>query len=207
MTVRFVLSRVDTQFGWALASPAASIVDEEVYDADEVRRPQDPIVGSGPYAVTDFSDQQIDLAKFAAYNGRDTPQLDSLVYRTVADSATIEDAMAKGTVDVVWRGLNNPAITRFTQQVQQSPDEVTASGYGQLVLTGKRVLQIGWSPESRSRTNKGLRQAIAVALQGDRTLGSVVPGGVPGSVVELPARRQGHPQGDLEEPDQAHPRL
>ena len=39
MTVRFVLSRPDTQFGWALASPAASIVDEQVYDADEVRGP------------------------------------------------------------------------------------------------------------------------------------------------------------------------
>ena len=28
VTVRFLLSRVDTQFVWALASPAASIVDE-----------------------------------------------------------------------------------------------------------------------------------------------------------------------------------
>ena len=37
MTVRFLLSRVDTQFGWALASPAASIVDEEVYDADQLQ--------------------------------------------------------------------------------------------------------------------------------------------------------------------------
>ena len=37
LTVRFVLSRVDTQFGWALASPAASIVDEQVYNSDEVR--------------------------------------------------------------------------------------------------------------------------------------------------------------------------
>ena len=36
-TVRFVLSRPDTQFGWALASPAASIVDEEIYDADRVQ--------------------------------------------------------------------------------------------------------------------------------------------------------------------------
>src|SRR5215212_672525 len=30
-TVRFQLSRPDTQFAWALASPAASILDEEVY--------------------------------------------------------------------------------------------------------------------------------------------------------------------------------
>ena len=35
-------------------------------------------------------------------------------------------------------------------------------------------------------TNKALRQAIAVALQGDRTLDSVVPGGVPGHVASFP---------------------
>ena len=42
LTVRFLLSRPDTQFGWALASPAASIVDAEVYDADRVREPEGP---------------------------------------------------------------------------------------------------------------------------------------------------------------------
>ena len=53
-TVRFVLSQVDTQFGWVLASPAASIVDEEIYDADRVRDLNDPIVGSGPCVATGF---------------------------------------------------------------------------------------------------------------------------------------------------------
>ena len=43
-----MLSRVDTQFGWALASPAASIVDEEVYDADQVQDLNDSIVGRAP---------------------------------------------------------------------------------------------------------------------------------------------------------------
>jgi len=55
VTVRFVLSREDTQFGWALASPAASIVDEQQYDADEVRSPEEPAVGSGPFVVTSES--------------------------------------------------------------------------------------------------------------------------------------------------------
>ena len=54
-TIRFVLCRPDTQFGWALASPAASIVDEEVYDADRVHEPADPVIGSGPYQVRTYS--------------------------------------------------------------------------------------------------------------------------------------------------------
>lgn len=186
MTVRFLLSRADTQFGWALASPAASIVDEEVYDPDAIRPTADPAIGSGPFAVTRFDAKAIELTRFPGYIGRTPAGLGSLVYRTVADSATIEDAMDKGLVDVVWRGLNTPAITRLTQQVQQSPDQVSANGYAQQVLTGRRVLQVAWSPAAAHRADKPLRQAIAVALQGDRTLDSVVPGGIPGHAATFP---------------------
>ena len=65
LTVRFVLSRVDTQFGWALASPAASIVDEQVYNADEVHEPEDPIVGSGPFAVAGFAPIRCSCTRYA----------------------------------------------------------------------------------------------------------------------------------------------
>lgn len=186
VTVRFVLSRVDNQFGWALASPAASLVDEEVYDADKVRAVDEEPVGSGPFAVTELSPKQIALARFPPYKGFTPAALDALVYRPVADSATIEDAMAKAQVDVVWRGLNSAAVTRLSQQVIASPDQRTTTGFSQRVLSGTRVLQLGWSPGSPSRRNRALRQAIAVALQGDRTLGSVVPDGVPGSTPTFP---------------------
>src|SRR5215216_5448398 len=111
-TVRFLLSSPDTQFGWALASPAASIVDEEIYDADRVRDSNDPIVGSGPFAVTQYSGNQLQLSRYQAYVGRNPARLPALVYRSVADTPTLEDAMTKGTVDVVWRGLDAPAVTR-----------------------------------------------------------------------------------------------
>jgi len=186
MTVRFLLSRPDTQFGWALASPAASIVDDEVYDADRVHEPEDPIMGSGPFQVTSFSPDQVQLSRYDKYVGRTAGRLQDLVYRRVADSASIEDAMTKGTVEVVWRGLDAAAVTRLGQQVQESPDQQTVSGYSETVLAGKRVLQLGWSPTSAMRRNKALRSAIAQALQGDRTLDSVVPGGVPGHAPSFP---------------------
>jgi peptide/nickel transport system substrate-binding protein len=193
VTVRFVLSRVDTQFGWALASPAASIVDEEVYDADEVRRPEDPIVGSGPFQVTSFAADEVALQRYPAYRGRNPTSLDGLVYRSVGASAVIEDAMAKNTVDVVWRGLDDAAVTRLGQQ-SVNADATTATGFHQQVLTGARVLQLEWSPDSRSRGNKALRTAIALALQGDRTSDSVVPGGVPGHVATFPLGGTTHPE-------------
>ena len=113
--------------------------------------------------------------------GRNPAGLDALVYRSVADSATIEDAMGKGTVDLVWRGLDEAAVTRLSQQAANA-DAVTAGGFRQQVLTGTRVRQLIWSPDSRSRSNKALRTAISLALQGDRTSDSVVPGGVPGHI-------------------------
>lgn len=180
LTVRFVLSRVDTQFGWALASPAASIVDEEVYDADKVQAPDQPIMGSGPFSVTSFASDTIALQRFPDYVGRNRPSLDAVVYRSASDSATIEDAMNTGSTDVVWRGLDDAAVTRLSSQAAADTDDNTANGFHQSVLTGLRVLQLEWSPSSTSRANKGLRRAIALALQGDRTSDSVVPGGVPG---------------------------
>ena len=185
-TIRFVLSRVDTQFGWALASPTASIVDEESYDADQIQSAKAPIVGSGPFQVVKFADDQLHLSRYAKYVGRNPAGIPELVYRTVTDSATIEDAMTKGVVDVVWRGLDAAAVTRLSQQVEQSPEHQTAGGFHETALTGTRVLQLQWSPSSPMRANRGLRQAIAAALQGDRTSDSIVPGGVPGHLATFP---------------------
>jgi peptide/nickel transport system substrate-binding protein len=193
-TVRFVLSRPDTQFGWALASPAASIVDEEVYDADRVQDPTDAIVGSGPFSVTKYTGNQLQLSRYADYVGRNPARRPALVYRSVADSPTIEDAMTKGAVDVVWRGLDTPAVTRFSQQVSQNPNRETINGFTQTVLGGARVLQLEWSPTSRMRSNKALRQAIAVALQGDRTSDSIVPTGVVGHTAAFPLGGKAKPK-------------
>lgn len=108
LTVRFVLSRVDNQFAWGLASPAASIVDEQVYNADEVQAKDQPIVGSGAFAVASFKDDELLLERNQTYIGRTPPRSDAVLYRTVADSAALEDAMKKHTVDVVWRDSAQP---------------------------------------------------------------------------------------------------
>ncbi|GAA2105092.1 hypothetical protein GCM10009841_23590 [Microlunatus panaciterrae] len=182
LTIRFVLSREDTQFGWALASPAASIVDEELYDADEIRPPDAPIVGSGPFVVTSFTSDELQLAKYADYLGKNPARMPALVLRTAPDSATIEEAMKAHTADVVWRGLSTAAVTRLTQQVQGNPEKQTTDGYTMTVLPGVRVHQLLWNAHSAHRSNADLRRAISAALQEDRTLDSIVPNGVVGHV-------------------------
>lgn len=194
LTIRFLLSRADTQFGWALASPAASIVDEELYDADRVRTPEESIVGSGPFSVTSYRRDAIFFRRYPNYVGRTPSSIDALVYRSAPDSATVEDAMTKGLVDVVWRGLDAAAITRLRSQTGDNPDKATASGFRQQMLTGTRVQQLVWRPSSRSRSDKALRQAIATALQGDRTSDSVVPGGILGHAGSFPLGGKANPK-------------
>ena len=207
LTVRFVLSRVDTQFGWALASPAASIVDEQVYNSDEVRPNDQPVVGSGPFAVAGFEKGVLRLQRNTTYVGRTPARMDSVLYQTVKDSAALEDAMNTGTADVVWRGLSAAAITRYTRQVTISDDDTTDAGYGMQTQTGTRVLMLAWSPASAHRLNEDLRNAVAVALQGDRTLDSVVPGGIPNHISAFPLGGSATARHHLVEPDPDHPRL
>lgn len=185
-TVRFVLSRADTQIGWALASPAASIVDSRTYDADNLRADDQPIVGSGPFSVTGFTGASLSLQRFESYVGRTPAQIAALTYQTVPDSASLEDAMAKGTADIVWRGLNSAAITRYGRQIAVNPGKLTDDRYTVQPYTGTRIRMLQLSPSAIRRLDKPVRQAIAVALQGDRTLDSTVPGGVTGHVTAFP---------------------
>lgn len=186
MTVRFVLSRTDNQFGWALASPAASIVDSHVYNPDELQDNNAKIVGSGPYRVSSFTDKALVLTKFEGYVGRTSGQLDNLQILTEPDSATIEDAMKTGRADMVWRGLSSAALTRFGAQIQASTNKTTAAGYTRQTVPGARVLELRWNPTSRLRSNSALRSVVAGALQEDRTLDSVVPYGIPGHHSSFP---------------------
>src|SRR3712207_7327899 len=69
-------------------------------------------------SVTRYEGDQIAFERYPAYVGRNPAGLDAVVYRSVGDSATIEDAMNKGTVDVVWRGLDEARSEEHTSELQ-----------------------------------------------------------------------------------------
>ncbi len=185
-TVRFQLSRYDTQFPWALAAPAASIVDHRAYNPDQVQANDAPIVGSGPFKVIDFGKDRLELGKYLGYSGYAAAQVGNAVIRTMPDSASIEEAMKNHEVDVVWRGLSNAAQQRLQTQISLSHDQRSRAGFAQVVLPGARVEQLLWNPHSKHRDSAALRAAISGALQEDRTLDSVVPNGIPGHRASFP---------------------
>lgn len=177
-TVRFVLSRQDNQFGYALAAQAASIVDSRLYDPDTALPLATLPVGSGPFSVTEISAKGATLRKAGDYVGPTAALLDELQLTVLPDSLAAEEALAKHTVDVAWACLDPAAQQRVDNEVSTSPDH-TAHGFTPVNLNGVKVTRLYWNPASKRRANKQLRLGVSRALQTDRSLDSIVPLGVP----------------------------
>jgi peptide/nickel transport system substrate-binding protein len=195
LTVRFALAYPDTQFGFALASVAASIVDEESYDPDQPMELEQLPVGSGPYQVTEIEDeaQGVVFEIFDGYIGPLTGGLEIIRLAKVADSAAAEAGMADGSVDLIWRTLDDPALTRLEAANDEESTPTAESGYYRVALSGQRVNSLSWNVDSKHRSNATLRKAIAEALQADRTLDSLVPVGVAGHSSAFPVGGQLEP--------------
>lgn len=184
-TVRFVLSRPDNQFGFALAGQAASIVDRRVYDPDTALPLSTLPVGSGPFQVSALSAQGATLVKAAKYIGPTAAQLDQIQVSVLPDSLAAEDALTKHTIDVAWSCLDPAAQQRASNEISSSPDH-TAHGFTAVALGGVKITRLYWNPASARRNNRVLRAGVAAALQTDRSLDSVIPLGVPDRIAAFP---------------------
>lgn len=184
-TVRFHLSYADNRFGYALASLATSIVDETTFDPDTGLPLEELPIGSGPYRVDEIDADQVIFARYLDYAGPVAGVLEQIRLERVADSVAAETAIAEGTTDVVWRTLDPPAVDRLEAEIATSPEHTTAEGFTRWPMDGVRVTRLAWSADSRHRSNATLRAGIALALQPDRTLASLVPVGVEGHLASF----------------------
>jgi peptide/nickel transport system substrate-binding protein len=185
-TVRFVLSRPDNQFGYALAGQAASIVDSQTFDPDTPLKLDADPNGTGPYQLADTATAEgATLKRYTRYVGPDPGTLDEVALSVVADSATAEAAIADGAVDVAWNCLDSAAQQRIDNEISGNGG-ATASGFTRVALPGVKVTRLYWATASKHRGDSALRQGVAKALQADRTLVSIIPQGVAEQVKAFP---------------------
>lgn len=182
LTVRFQLSYADNQFGFGLASMAASIVDQQTFDPDTALPLASLPVGSGPYQVESIADTGVNFRRFVTYVGPLVGVIDRIRLNRLTDSVAGEAAIADGTADLIWRTLEPAALQRLEDEIKVSTTQTTAQGFTRYPLSGTRITRLLWSADSPLRSNATLRQGVAKALQQDRTLRSVVPVGVEGAV-------------------------
>lgn len=190
-TVRFVLSRPDNQFGYALAGQATSIVDRTTFDPDAVLPAGVSAVGSGPYAVSATTDDSVTLTRYAGYVGPNGAALPEVRLQVAPDSAAAEAAIAAGNADVVWACLDDAAQSRLANEMAANAG-ATARGFTRLPTAGVRVTRLYWNSASKLRGNTELRNGVAKALQADRTLDSLVPLGVADRVSAFPVGGRVH---------------
>lgn len=184
-TVRFHLAYPDNRFGYALASVATSIIDEAAFDPDGGLPLEQLPVGSGPYQVSEIDADQVVFDRYLDYVGPVSGAIDRIRLERLADSVAAETAIAEGTTDVVWRTLDPPAVERLAAEMAAGQDHTTAQGFVRWPMNGARVTRLAWSADSRYRANATLRAGVALALQPDRTLASLVPAGVEGHLASF----------------------
>lgn len=110
-TVVFVLKNGDDQtFPQILSSPAAPIVDEEVFSADSVTSDDDIVAGeafAGQYTISSYSFNE--AVEFTAYEGYEgvlgAPETSTVQLQYFAEASNLKLAIQEGEIDVAHRSL------------------------------------------------------------------------------------------------------
>jgi peptide/nickel transport system substrate-binding protein len=155
------------------------VVDEEAYDADKLRPVDQAPLGSGPYALDAWDNRGLTIVKYADYVGplgTDMPK----IRIQWADSPTAEEALVNQQADIVWRTLSPAAIDRLHAHIRDSEEKRVDPGVYRWRLPGAVLQRLVWLPTSKLRADAALRQAVAVALQADRTATSLLPTAIDG---------------------------
>ncbi len=184
-TVVFHLKKSNATFPLILATPAASLVDPEVYPADKLRE-SEKVTASGPYELKSYRrGKESVLVKNTDYQGAAELKNDAVTIRYFQDSDRMMQALEKEEVDLTFRGL--------------TPDHISAVREGEFGnkdvslhdVVGTETRYLVFNPGLGAAGDAAVRQAIAQLVDRkalvrevhQRTvepLYSMVPGGITG---------------------------
>lgn len=121
-TVVFTLKQGDDQtFSQVLSSPAAAIVDEEVFAADAVTADADIVAGdafAGQYRISRYAaNEEVEFTAFAGHQGLlGAARTATIRLRYFADTSGLRQAVEAGEIDVAHLGLAPGAIAELAQR-------------------------------------------------------------------------------------------
>ncbi|GGU14171.1 solute-binding transport lipoprotein [Streptomyces daghestanicus] len=115
-TVVFRLKAPDATFPSKIASGAGSIVSRAAYEHDRLRA-DGGAVGSGPYVLERFDDDEAVFSVNPRYRGTAEPKNSGVVLRFFhGDREALKAALLKGEVDIAYRGLTAQDIADIDRQ-------------------------------------------------------------------------------------------
>ncbi|WP_327359582.1 ABC transporter substrate-binding protein [Streptomyces sp. NBC_01304] len=184
--VTFHLKRGDATFPFALATPAAAIVDHRDYPAKKAR-PTRKITGSGPYVLSEYrAGSEAVLTANPDYRGPESLQNDEVRVRYFKNNDQMLAALKAGTIDVVHRGLTQDQISDL-----QARDD-TKSGIKVLEMRGQEVRALILNTRAPNLEKAGVRRAMAHLIDRGELAGTVYAGTVEPLYSTVPAGIDGH---------------
>ena len=177
VTVVFTLRRPDATLPYALTTPAASIVDQEVFGSDQVL-PAANVVGSGAYRLQRFAEGvPLVLERYAGYKGYRPARNARVQVSFVADGAALLKALRAGTADVATGAV---AAVPVAAPLQNTTLDSSRVGYWAFHLKAPAARQVA------------VRRAVAQVLDRETLVRKVYGDAARPAYSILPAGFEGH---------------
>lgn len=155
-TVVFHLKDPDSTFPFKLSTPAAAIVDSQVYDATKIHEGYS-VVGSGPYTLASWTPgQSAVFDRNTKYKGSIKLNNSRIELKFFTTSAAMESALKAGTIDVMNRTMTPDQINRLT--LGNDPN---------IKLTeapGTEIRYLVFNTADKTVRQKAVRQAVAFVV-------------------------------------------
>ena len=119
-TVDFKLAIPNDQtFPQILTTPAAPILDEEVFSPTELTDDQDIVKGKGfggPYVLTSYKvNELLTYQAYADYQGLHKPQNTDVKVQYLADETNMKQKLENGEIDLAFHSLSPTAVAALSQ--------------------------------------------------------------------------------------------
>ncbi|WP_327357309.1 ABC transporter substrate-binding protein [Streptomyces sp. NBC_01304] len=154
--VIFHLKTSDATFPHKLATPAAGIVNPDMYDKTKLRDGFQ-VDGSGPYSLeAEVKDNKLVKAVFTKnphYKGHLTGKTETVELRPFGTADQMGKALKSGDIDMMARTLETQQIKQLTADADDSIDLVEMPGLG--------IRYLGFETDAPVVKNKAVRQAMA----------------------------------------------
>ncbi|MGW0825918.1 ABC transporter substrate-binding protein [Streptomyces sp. NPDC002845] len=184
-TVVFKLKYADATFPSKIASGAGSIVDHRSYDADGLRE-DGKAVGSGPYKLDSFTEDEAVFSVNANYKGTaDVENSGVTLMFFHGDQDGLKQALHDNKIDIAYRGLTAADIADIEADTSIDSSVDIVDG------TGAEVQHLVFNMDDPVAGQLGVRKAIAYLLDRETLVSevyqdtatplySIIPAGITG---------------------------
>jgi peptide/nickel transport system substrate-binding protein len=184
-TVVFRLNTPDATFPSKIASGAGSIVDEEQYDADGLRK-DGAAVGSGPYKLESFGEDEAVFSVNENYKGSAEVQNSGVTLKFFhGDQDALKKALLDKQVDIAYRGLTAGDIADIEKSGADSGVEIVEG-------SSAEVQHLVFNMDHPVTGRLGVRKAIAYLIDRDAVIKDVYQGTASPLYSIIPAGIGGH---------------